>query len=391
MQSASIMVVDDDYRIRTLLGCFIRKMGHHCQEVQNGVEALRLLESQSRPDLLLLDVCMPELDGWETYQQVRRLAHEDELPVVVLSAQDDAQLVSQFIEAGVEDFLSKPFEPPLLRARINASLARRETRLALRQFHRRMARDLASAARIQRSIFPALPIQLPGHVAHWEYRPCDELAGDSVGFFRLDESHYGFYILDVSGHGVPAALLAVSVSRVLRPTLGESILKCRIVDPPSYRLSSPAEVGQRLNEMFPMDPASSQFFTLIYALLNVQTREVRMISAGHPLPLLLSEQGIKPVPLDSGFPIGWTTDATYEEGRFVLEPGDRLLLYTDGLLETPNVQRCPYGSGRLKRLAAQTHHLPLPEQTQAIMRAVVNWAHTGPVEDDLTILGLAVE
>lgn len=391
-RTSSILIVDDEDMVRRMLAQFVRRMGHNPVVATNGQEALDALAAGYKPDLVLLDVDMPVMDGWTALHRIRELRSSDELPVIILSGKSDIATIGRFIEAGAEDYLTKPFEASLLRSRLRASLERTYARILLRQSHARMERDLRAAAKIQRSIFPPLPVRLPGLNVHWEYQPCNELAGDSLGVFRLDERYVGFYVLDVSGHGVPSALLAVSVSHVLSPLLGQSILKRPLAEPPWYRLALPAEVVEHLNSAFPMDPKTNQYFTFLYAMLDMRTLQVRLVSAGHPNPLHCSEQGVSEIALESGFPVGWVDNATYLDTTVALKPGDRLIFFTDGLSEALNLDNDQFGVPRLvdQVTAMRKEGQDLQPTLRSMIEKVNAWAINHQPDDDLTVLGIEV-
>ncbi len=159
---------------------------------------------------------------------------------------------------------------------------RKEAEEKLGKANERMKADLEAAAQIQRSLLPNRPLSEEGVQFAWEFQPCDELAGDILNIFQLDQDHWGFYILDVSGHGVAAALLSVTLHRVLSPVPTPTSLLTRAKDGGStHEILSPAEVCRRLNGLFPMDPVTRQYFTLVYGVLYLKAREVRYVSAGH--------------------------------------------------------------------------------------------------------------
>jgi sigma-B regulation protein RsbU (phosphoserine phosphatase) len=146
-----------------------------------------------------------------------------------------------------------------------------------------MRADLAAADQVQRSLLPIAPPHSPKVRVAWAFRPSQLVAGDGFNIFLLDEDHLGLYVLDVSGHGVQAALLAVTLNYMLHPHLGSStLLKKAIPQPPYYEITSPAKVAQMLNNRFPMNPETNQYFTLLYGILDLQTYELRFVQAGHP-------------------------------------------------------------------------------------------------------------
>ena len=256
----------------------------------------------------------------------------------------------------------------------------------------RHRRDLESAALIQQSLLPASLPKLAGVDVAWTFRPCDELAGDSLNVFRLDEGHLGLYVLDVSGHGVPAALLSVTLSRLLSPTLDQStLLKRRLDRAPYYALTPPNEVAAELNRQFQMQPETSQYFTMLYGILDVKNRQLRYVSAGHPGLVHLRAAGGSEVREAPGFAIGWFEEAEYQETTLSLEAGDRIVLYSDGLTEASDETGKAFGNqGLLETLeACRTESL---ETTVARLPATIEqWCLPGRLMDDLSVLALQID
>jgi sigma-B regulation protein RsbU (phosphoserine phosphatase) len=206
--------------------------------------------------------------------------------------------------------------------------------------------------------------------------------------FRLDEDHLGLYVLDVSGHGVPAALLSVTLSRVLSPLMDQSqLLKHRLAEKPYYQIVEPVEVAKELNRRFQMQPHAEQYFTFLYGILEVKTRTLRYVSAGHPGPVQLS-RGREPIYWEKpGFPIGWLDDVDYEESVLQLAPGDRFVLYSDGITEAANDANEQFGIQRLIESLRDSSCSPLRDAIADLRTRVEQWS-SGAVSDDLSILAI---
>ena len=208
----------------------------------------------------------------------------------------------------------------------------------------RMRRDLNAAAKIQRALLPTTLPEVRGVRFAWTFKPCEELAGDILNVVRLDDRHVGLYVLDVCGHGVASALLSVTVSRFLSTVPDSSSLLLRKDEGATdYTLVPAAEVAAQLNRRFLFSPATEQYFTMVYGILDLESRQFRYISAGHP-PLVHVPADAPATILEApGFPIGITI-ADYEEHMVHLKPGDRLFLYSDGIVEAKDDRQRHFGT-----------------------------------------------
>ena len=252
-----------------------------------------------------------------------------------------------------------------------------------------MSSDLAAAAAIQRSL---LPTELPRFTTvgfAWSLRPCSELAGDILNVFRFDAAHAGFYLLDVSGHGVPAALLAVTLSRTLVADPNQSTLLMRKdhVDA-RPRIAPPAEVARRLNERFAKRSIGGQFFTMVYGVIDVRTREIHYVSAGHPGAVLIRENDAPGLLDATGPPIGVSSGMRFTERSLTLKPGERLYIYSDGLSEARDESGEVYGVERLARALDADRERPLTDTVERLTSSVEAWSGAPGFQDDVSCLAL---
>jgi len=387
---ASILVVDDTPANLQVLAGMLKDRGYKVRPVPGGQLALTAAR-RDPPDLILLDINMPEMSGYEVCERLKADAALKGIPVIFISAlTEQLDKVRAFATGGV-DYLTKPFQMEELHARVETHLKLRRLQVELEAANARLAavngrmsRDLAAAARIQQAFLPRASPPVPGADFAWAYRPCDELAGDGLNVVPLGGGRVGLYVLDVSGHGVAAALLSVTLSRLLSPPSDPSSILVRegVVAPP-------AAVADRLNRLFPFDPATEQFATLVYGVLDVATGEFRYASAGHPGPVHLPAGG-GPVVLESeGFPIGLTADP-YEERSVRLGAGDRLYLYSDGVPEAMDAAGEPFGEARLLAAVEHERSEPLHDGTEALLGEIVRWHGSGRPQDDISILAVEV-
>jgi sigma-B regulation protein RsbU (phosphoserine phosphatase) len=404
----TLLVVDDSGPGRDALSRRLAQDGYRVLPAANGHEALERL-AQNHIDLVLLDVLMPGLDGLEVLRALRRTHAPTALPVIMTTGRDGSDDIVRALELGANDYVTKPLDVPVVLARVQTQLALRrsvqkildlEERLRhrnaelaaanerLQRTHDHMRRDLLAAARIQEAFLPRAPVGVPELNFAWFFQPCAELAGDALNVCPLDDEHVGVYVLDVSGHGVAAALLAVAVTRALSPSAGPASLLLRPDGGPGGRLASPAEVAAGLNLRFPFDGATEQFFTILYGIVDARRREFRYVSAGHPGVIHLSHGRGAVVHQPTGLPIG--LGAVYEEHALALRPGERLYLYSDGVSEATGPGGDVFGGDRLVQVLESGRVRPLGESLELLRDALRRWHGGAAQRDDMSVVAIEV-
>lgn len=390
-----LLIVDDSALQRRITRNYLELYGFSILEARNGVEGLAVLEKNPDIRLVVTDYEMPKMDGFAFCAKIRELYGKNELAVIGVSSFENEVLSARFIKGGANDFLSKPFQREELYCRIAQNLETleyihtiNESLQTIQKLHSRMKRDLESAARLQQSLLPQkLPSCDAVRVAAL-FKPCDELAGDTYNVFRLDERRMGVYIVDVSGHGVPSALLSVTLSRLLTPdTQRSTLLKEECDDGSGYRIASPAEVCAKLNRQFPMDLETSQYFTIVYGILDTQTGAFRYATAGHPGPIHCGRAEHPTHAKSLNMAIGFTEDARFLEDELILAPGDRLFFYTDGATEAENPAGKEFSIERLTKLLQESQSNSLEETLQNVYATVRSW-NEDRFKDDLTLCAL---
>jgi len=325
----AILVVDDDEPTREMLTRRLRRSGYVVSAVGSGLHALNLARRQ-KFDLVLLDMIMPGLDGFQVLAKFKAEAALREIPIIMLSALDEENGIARCVEMGAEDYLSKPYNPVFLRARIGACLEKkrlhdkeRSTFQALQQTQKHLAQELASAADYVRSL---LPEPLTGAVeTEWCFEPSQALGGDAFGYHWLDGDRLAVYLLDVRGHGVGAALLSVSALNTLRnQTLTDA------------DFGQPERVLAALNRAFAKERQNNLSFSLWYGVYHLSQRELVFASAGHPPALLLSPgpAGYATTCLSTEAPaVGCFPEAQFHSAKQSVPARARLLVFSDGVFE----------------------------------------------------------
>lgn len=271
-----------------------------------------------------------------------------------------------------------------------AEEALRDTNAKLQAANAILHRELVEAAEIQRAWLPQTLPEAPGYRFAYSFTPCQELGGDSLGVIRLGPHHIGMYLLDVSGHGVAAALLSASIQRWLSPVPEYSCLFTRDDETGAATIASPGEVATAANRRFRSEPESGKFYTLVYGVLDVRDGQFSYVNAGHPPPLLSGDDGAEALPVSPGIPIGVLHDFEYTEKRVRLRKGDRLLLYSDGAMEVLAPDERDFGLERLlAALALQREKAPAAA-LEDLMRRLRTWQGADALDDDVTLLLLDV-
>ena len=393
-----VLIADDDRLQRSLLETLLSGWGYDVTCVDNGMRAWELLQGESRFSVLITDWVMPELDGVALCRKLRSEQRDPYLPVILISSRENSEDMIQALNSGADAFLKKPIEPGQLLAQIHVAerILKLEARLAeqvreLRVVNARLESGLTAASAVQSSLLPEVSPKIHGVDFEWSYEACESLGGDMFNIFRLDERRVGMYVLDVSGHGPSAALQSVTLSHVLTPFDQQGGILKRISERSGrYEVTSPVEVVRRLNREFPLIERSGQFFTFLYGILDVETRVVRYVKAGHPGPIVVSRDGVRCLEKGGGIPIGILPDAEYEEEQLELAPGDSLVFYTDGVLETLSAQREAFGLDRLIQSLSESGG-GIVECLRALRLSLDAFGRGEPRRDDVTFVGLEVD
>lgn len=383
-----ILIAEDHELTRFKLKKDLEKWGHDVTAAEDGEEAWELFQ-QGDFVIVITDWMMPVMDGLELVQKIRGLDDgRDYVYVIMLTAKAEKHDIVAGMGAGADDFLAKPFHRDELNVRLRA--AQRITTLnhELGEHNRRMKRSLEAAARIQRSFLPKELPQAPGCRFAWAYEPSEELGGDMLKFVELDDTRLGLYVLEVSGAGVPASLTATTLCRFMSPPFdASSLLVERDEETGEVVILEPADVAVRLHERFATTQDDGQFFTLLYGILDLETREFTYTSAGHP-PLVFQHSGAQAclVELD-GMPIGLVpAGQEFSQQTIVLAPGDRVVIYSDGLIDMMNVDAEKFGAERLLQTMNRVATMPIDRAIKELNDDVQVWKGKAASTDDVAIL-----
>src|SRR5213080_5368723 len=328
-----ILVVDDDGMSRRVLARLLNAAGYNCRLSKDGSEALGMIHERP-PSLLLLDFDMPGPNGAEV---LRRLRSDNDpavaqIPAIMLTAHGSEQSEVSCLQAGADDFVTKPVNASVLRARIETQLRLRSMRQQVEQqndelekWRRDLERDLAAARLTQQSLIPQKPLALPGWQIATCYRPVIQVGGDIYGWLRMKDGRLLFWIADGTGHGAAAALLT---------TLAKLLFHHGSVEH-----DAPATVMETVNNDFRSIFGARSFMTAMCVALDPASGRATVVGAGHPPLLVVRHSGATESIASIAPPLGLIEHPEFTECTTNFESGDAFLLYTDGLFGGPKGER----------------------------------------------------
>jgi sigma-B regulation protein RsbU (phosphoserine phosphatase) len=374
-----ILIVDDEADVELLIRQRFRREIHDgdydFRFARHGEEALNIVQADPALEIVLTDINMPVMDGLTL---VARLHERPDPPAtVIVSAYGDMPNIRAAMNRGAFDFLLKPIDFHDFEATIQKTLRQvRRLRAALADRDRLTAleRELAIAADIQRSFLPkeGAATERGAFVVHAAMIPAHAVGGDFYDYFWLDENRLGVVIGDVSGKGVPAALLMAVTRSLLRAG--------------ALRGDEPGPCLEEVNRLLVRDTATERFVTLFYAVFDGERGELSFANAGHNAPFLLRASGAVEELSGAQLVLGVVPEARYSTRRVALQGGDQLFLYTDGVSEALNPQREQFSEQRLHRLLNEATGDSPQRLIDRVVQAVRCFADGAPQSDDLTIL-----
>ena len=369
-----ILIVDDTpLNIGVISGAL--KDSYKTKVATNGEKAIALASAEEKPDLILLDIMMPGMDGYEVCSRLKADPATSEIPVIFLTGQTSAEDETRGFEVGAVDYVHKPFSPAVVKARVRSHILLREARAQLASQLLALNTELEMARQIQLSILPHSIPKLAGLDIAAHYLPMTSVAGDFYDFIQIDDKHIGILIADVSGHGLPSALIA-------------SMLQVALTGQADHA-TEPAKVLLGLNRAL-CGKFTQNFVTAAYIYVDLESNLMRYAGAGHP-PMLQwrNSTGKAAQVLENGLVLGLIEEASYEALEFLLEPGDRYVLYTDGILEAANSAQEQFGADRLMSFIKNHKHLEAEPFSQTLLNDLAGWSNQTVdqgQQDDITLL-----
>ncbi|GAB4112533.1 MAG: SpoIIE family protein phosphatase [Roseiflexaceae bacterium] len=376
---AYILVVDDNEHNRDMLSRRLQRQNYRVEVAEHGRQALERMRSEHF-DLVLLDIMMPEMNGYQVLEHVKGDPALQFIPIIMISAIDDVDSVARCIELGAEDYLFKPFNPILLRARIEASLEKKRLRDQERAYLQALQRDLEFGRRIQAGFLPDQLPQLPGWDLAAVFYSAREVAGDFYDSFLLPDGRLVLAIADVCDKGVGAALYMALIRSLIRT---HAELLAVAGDDPLHAVRQ----TNRYVATHHQRSGSAMFSTLFFAVLSPDQGLLRYINAGHYPALLVSAPQAMAALEPTGPAIGLAATSHYTIAEANLPPGSLLVAYTDGLIEARRGRGDFFGEDRLAALLSQPSQSA--EQVLTMLQSALQ-VHLGDAapDDDVTLLAL---
>ena len=378
----TILAVDDTPTNISLLAGLLGEQ-YKVKAATNGAKALELAAANP-PDLILLDIMMPGLSGYDVLERLRadpRLRH---IPVIMISAVDEIESVIRCIELGAEDYLPKPFNPTLLRTRVNASLEKKRLRDDIVRHLDQIENELKAAREIQLSMVPldfhaptaATPVEIFATL-----EPAREIGGDLYDFFWGEDGRLYFVVADVSGKGAPAALFMARIKTMTR-------LVAMLYREPSGKPVEPGRIVERINEDVCMDNRQDMFVTVFFGILDPRTCTLTYCNAGHNTPYVIGSDGVTKLKGAHGIPMGILGDYRYETETCELKRGDCVFAFTDGVTEAMDAESSFFSDARLEDVLKGLAAAPARAVVSEVNAKVRDFSAGEPQADDIAAMAI---
>ena len=388
-----ILVVDDTQLTQIMLKRTLDKLGYDVYCVSNIQAALDYLAIEP-VKFVITDWVMPGGNGLELCQKIRNKGDDFYTYIILMTSHVNTQAMVDGMDAGADDFVSKPIQVDELHARIRAGERVLQLEKTLQERNKKLIdaqntiqQDLNLASEMQRGVLPECPSSINDVHIDGLFFPSAYVSGDIFNFFRLDNNHIGFYSIDVAGHGIAAAMMSFTLSRVMTPDVNQgSPLIEKTADAPYYNIIPSEIVVDALNRQFQTDVSNTLYFTMVYGVMNTDTLQIDLCQAGHPPPIYLPKEGSAVFIGDGGFPVGIIDIAEFEAININFGKQDRLYIYSDGISECMDANQEMFGSDRLLAFFEETRDLSTADVTKQLEQRIRSWQNADEFEDDVSLL-----
>ncbi|MDE0085040.1 MAG: response regulator [Candidatus Poribacteria bacterium] len=382
-ETAKILVVDDEPRNVKILQIHLNARGYTVCTAADGLEALDIVEKEM-PDLILLDINMPKMDGFEVVKQVRANEATEFIPIVMITAlRDTRENRIKSIEAGADDFIEKPFDSVEVLARVRSLLRIKHYQDTLAKYNARLQEELQMARSIQEILIPQDGVQeLSGFRVASHCCPEMAVGGDFFDVWEIAPNRLGVFISDVMGHGVSAAFVTVFIKTILAE------FQQQIENDPGHLLEI---LNTRFNDL--ISSRLFMFATAFCGIIDLSKGELVCANAGHSFPLLYNAQEKTYHPIgdkNTGNGLGIWRDSVYETTHYPFDQLSRMFLYTDGVYEAKNPKGEEFTVDRLRQVVGTWTEQSAAELVTNVSEAIDTFTDNCPKDDDLTLIAIEV-
>ena len=375
--SGKVLIVDDLSTNRQLLQRYLCEK-YITLTAKNGKEALRMIDEES-PDIILLDVIMPVMDGYETCRYIKNKESIQNIPVVMITSLSEKKNRIEGLESGADDFLIKPIDSYELLTRVKSLIRIKRYNDQILNQNRLYEKELEIARQVQKSILSmGSDMELSGLDFHVEYIPWLKVGGDYFNISRIEKDLVGIFLSDVMGHGVSASLITMVLKTLFEMYMQEKN--------PDYFLSI---INKELCKMF---GSTLIYATGVYLLIDLAHKKLLYTNAGHPEIILFHEEEEELEHLNSeGKPLGIYEDSEYKRLEKDLKSGDKILLYTDGLTDVENEKRESFGLERVNEFIQGNKWKSSKELINDLLKEVYDFSSGKEgFKDDINVICLTV-
>lgn len=402
MKKDKILIVEDNEINLKLLRHMLEKSGFEVLTAKDGEKACKVA-AEKKPDIILLDIMMPIMDGFTACEFLKNHNETSDIPIVFLTSKNDPVDKVRGLSLGAVDYITKPFDAAEVVARVNnhlkflrlrKQLLQKNNQLEkayaqLRESNEKIKKDIEAAGMVQRKLLPHKISDIGSLKIAWKFVPSSHIAGDIFNIMPLDDKHIGIYIIDVSGHGVQAAMLAVLIHNFFRLGIDSRSIKEKAGQQLTVaNLLEPEQVVKALNTNFPMETYDA-YFTGIYGVLDIETFEFKVVNAGHPAPILVHKNKSIEFLDNADIPIGIMPDNIYNTTSYNFEAGDTLILYTDGLYEVSVKEGLLIDQEVLAKLICE-YEGDLNSNFEFIVDRILKMSINSEFEDDVSLFGIEI-